>query len=62
MWYGVSYTCTYGSAWPGTAHAHKSTIHKGTAHKSTYQIMGRVMPARVPCHRPTTRPTISYVC
>jgi hypothetical protein len=56
------YTCTCGPAWPGTAHAHKSTAHKGTAHKSTYLIMGRAVPARVPSHRPTARPTISYVC
>jgi hypothetical protein len=47
---------------PGTAQAHKSTFHKGTAHKSTYLIMGRVVPARVPSHRPAARPTISYVC
>jgi hypothetical protein len=56
------YTCTCGPAWPGTAQAHKSTAHKGTAHKSTYLIMGRAVPARVPSHRPTARPTISYVC
>lgn len=60
--YGYLYTCTCGPAWPGTAQAHKSTAHKGTAHKSTYLIMGRAVPARVPSHRPTARPTISYVC
>ena len=51
-----------GLARHGTAQAHKSTAHKGTAHKSTYLIMGRAVPARVPSHRPTARPTISYVC
>jgi hypothetical protein len=56
------YTCTCGPLWPGTAQAHKSTAHKGTVHKSTYLIMGRAVPARVPSHRPTARPTISYVC
>jgi hypothetical protein len=56
------YTCTCGPAWPGTAQAHKSTAQKCTAHKSTYLIMGRAVPARVSSHRPTTRPTISYVC
>jgi hypothetical protein len=25
-----------------------------TAHKSTYLIMGRALPACVPCHQPTT--------
>jgi hypothetical protein len=59
---GHKYTCTCGPAWPGTAQAHESTAHKGTAHKSTYLIMGRAVPARVPSHRPTARPTISYVC
>jgi hypothetical protein len=58
----VCYTCTCGPAWPGTAQAHKCTAHKGTAQKSTYLIMGHVVPARVPSHRPMTRPTISYVC
>jgi hypothetical protein len=51
--------------WAGLARhgtAHKSTAHKGMAHKSTYLIMGRAVPARVPSHRPTARPTISYVC
>jgi hypothetical protein len=52
----------YGPVWPGTAQAHKSTAHKGTTHKSTYRIMDRVVPARVPCHRPTAWPIISYVC
>jgi hypothetical protein len=51
------YTCTYGPAWAGMAQT-----HKGTAHKSTYLIMGRVLPARVPCHRSTTRLIISYMC
>jgi hypothetical protein len=51
-----------GLARHGTAQAHKSTAHKGTAHKSTYLIMGRAVPARVPSHRPTARPIISYVC
>jgi hypothetical protein len=59
---GDNYTCTCGPAWPGTAQAHKSTAHKGTAHKSTYLIMGCALLARVPCHWPTARPTISYVC
>jgi hypothetical protein len=53
----VQYTCTCGPVWPGTAQA-----HKGTAHKSTYLIMGRAVPARVPSHRPMARSTISYVC
>jgi hypothetical protein len=56
------YRCTCGPTWPGTAQAHKSTTHKGMAHKSTYLIMGRAVPARVPSHRPMARPTISYVC
>jgi hypothetical protein len=44
--------------WAGpTAQAHKST-----GHKSTYLIMGRAVPARVLSHRPTTCPTISYMC
>jgi hypothetical protein len=58
----LMYTCTCGPVWPGTAQAHKNMAHKGTAHKSTYLIMGRAVPARVPSHRPTARPTISYVC
>jgi hypothetical protein len=38
------------------------SVNKGTAHKSTYLIMDCAVPARVPSHRPTARPTISYVC
>jgi hypothetical protein len=50
--------------WPGPARHRptKARAHKGKAHKSTYLIMGRALPARVPCHRPTAQPTISYVC
>jgi hypothetical protein len=60
--YNDNYTCTCGSAWPGTTQAHKSTAHKSTAHKSTYLIMSHDVPGRVLSHRPTARPTISYVC
>jgi hypothetical protein len=51
MWAGLA----------GTTQAHKSTAYKGMAHKSTYLIMGCDVPARMTSHRPTARPTISYV-
>jgi hypothetical protein len=56
-WIGI-----YMYMWAGTAQAHKSTTYKGTTHKSTYLIMGRAVTARMPSHRPTARPTISYMC
>jgi hypothetical protein len=47
-----------GPAWPSTTQVNKSTAHKGTAYKSTSLIMGRVVPARGPSHRPRHDPQL----